>query len=264
MHLRLLAALLLLTPAPLLPQGVRPRVALPFADFVAMPDTIGGLMLAASPNQLTRQGSQTRITWLRFHPDEVRAWVLQANELLEAVSTGPAPRQRAVVLRAEGLEGGRLALNWQPAYERRDRLFISVQDADEREKSWDTFVSVADAARLLSLLYDQSWNARWVPLPRDSTAPRPAAEVDEAPSVRNADALLWPSDRALGRVWARFVVDSTGRVAPESVDIVLRDSPTLEEAARATIARLRYRPGKANGRPVSVYVFQSFIWRDRR
>ena len=264
MHRAAILTLLLLAPAPLLPQGVRPRVALPFADFVAMPDTIGGLMLAASPNQLTRQGSRTRITWLRFQPDEVRAWVLQANELLEAVSTGPAPRQRSVVLRAEGFQGGRLALNWQPAYDRRDRLFVSVQDADERENSWDTFVSVADASRLLTLLYDQSWNARWVPAPPDSIAPRVAAEVDEAPSVRNTDALVWASDRALGRVWARFVVDSTGRVAPESVDIVLRDSPTLEEAARATIARLRFRPGTVNGRPVSVYVFQAFVWRDRR
>jgi protein TonB len=76
---------------------------------------------------------------------------------------------------------------------------------------------------------------------------RPAAVVLEAP-------IMYPPtlrDRFRdGDVVARFVVDTTGRVEPQTVTIVRSSHPLFTAAVRAALPRSRYSPAELNGRRV--------------
>jgi len=72
---------------------------------------------------------------------------------------------------------------------------------------------------------------------------RPGAPVPRYPeSLR--------SERIEGRVVARFVVDTTGRVEPASVRIVASEHPLFTSAVRATLPSLRFTPARAHGAKV--------------
>lgn len=61
-----------------------------------------------------------------------------------------------------------------------------------------------------------------------------------------------------GRVVARFVVDTLGRVEPQSVELPEASHAQFAEAVRQVLPRLRFRPAEAGGRRVRQLVQQEF------
>jgi outer membrane biosynthesis protein TonB len=50
-----------------------------------------------------------------------------------------------------------------------------------------------------------------------------------------------------GRVVARFVVDTLGRVEPGSVQVVAADHPLFAATVREALGAMRFRPARAGG-----------------
>jgi protein TonB len=92
--------------------------------------------------------------------------------------------------------------------------------------------------------------------------------VDRAAAVRRAPEPRYPAplrDRAVeGAVTVRFVVDSTGRVAPGSLRVLDAAHVLFADAVRDALARARYAPAELRGRPVAQLVEQRFEFRLRR
>lgn len=64
-----------------------------------------------------------------------------------------------------------------------------------------------------------------------------------------------------GDVYARFVVDETGRVDMKSVEIVSASSSTFAASVRHALERARFQPAEAAGRKVAQLVEQRFQFR---
>jgi protein TonB len=64
-----------------------------------------------------------------------------------------------------------------------------------------------------------------------------------------------------GEVFARFVVDASGRVDGKSIEIVSASSPAFANAVRYSLERARFQPAEAAGRKVAQLVEQHFQFR---
>jgi protein TonB len=84
-----------------------------------------------------------------------------------------------------------------------------------------------------------------VPFPRNAV-PRYPAELRDA--------------RIEGRVLARFVVDTSGRVTMESVVIDASDHPAFGDAVIETLRRSRFEPAEHRGRKVPQLVSRAFLF----
>jgi len=104
--------------------------------------------------------------------------------------------------------------------------------------------------------------------PGETPAPR-AAAVDEAEVTRALARFdtcakpLYPADalaqKATGTVTLRFLIDTDGSVA----DAVVQNSsgtPSLDEAARVAIAKCRFTPATAGGKPQRAWVPVQYVW----
>lgn len=86
----------------------------------------------------------------------------------------------------------------------------------------------------------------------------PEADVQDVPERISCPRIDYP--RMLqqagiqGRVIARFVVGTDGKVVPRSVTIVQSDHRAFEGPAKDMIARCRFTPGKLHGEAVNVAV----------
>ncbi len=78
--------------------------------------------------------------------------------------------------------------------------------------------------------------------------------VDRVASLRTRVQPAYPralvSSRLEGRVVIRFIVDTTGRVEPGSIEAVESTHPLFTEAARGALVRARFEPAQVGGRPV--------------
>lgn len=63
-----------------------------------------------------------------------------------------------------------------------------------------------------------------------------------------------------GSVLARFVVDTTGRVRMETVQVDASDHPLFSEAVIEVLRRSRYAPAELRGRKVPQLVVQPFVF----
>lgn len=63
-----------------------------------------------------------------------------------------------------------------------------------------------------------------------------------------------------GSVFARFVVDTTGRVRMETVKVDAADHPLFSEAVIDALRRSRYTPAELRGRKVPQLVVQPFVF----
>lgn len=81
-----------------------------------------------------------------------------------------------------------------------------------------------------------------------------AAQVERAASVLVAPRPAYPEMlRAAGiegRVVVRFVVDSAGRVEPQSIEVVEASHALFERAVREALPRFRFAPAEVGGRRV--------------
>lgn len=87
-------------------------------------------------------------------------------------------------------------------------------------------------------------------------------EVHQRPRLLPGSVLYYPAtDSAGGRVTATVVVDSTGKIAPHTIQIAKSPSAAFTAAARATLLSQTYRPGKVSGHLVRVLMQQDLRFR---
>lgn len=103
---------------------------------------------------------------------------------------------------------------------------------------------------------------------RGDADPWAADAVERVATLRSRVEPAYP--RALvasgleGRVVIRFIVDTSGRVEPGSIEAVESTHVLFTEAARAAIARARFAPAQVGGRPVRMLMELPFLFELRR
>ncbi|HYK81503.1 MAG TPA: TonB family protein [Gemmatimonadales bacterium] len=84
------------------------------------------------------------------------------------------------------------------------------------------------------------------------------AIVEEKPSLLSAPPPAYPDllrqAGVQGRVLLRAIVDTTGRVEPNSVTIVKSPNPGFDDPTRRWVLKALFRPARLHGRPVRAYV----------
>ncbi len=90
------------------------------------------------------------------------------------------------------------------------------------------------------------------------------ADVDTPPRLANPTrtarlvADSYPSEMrrsgVSGQAQVQFVVDTTGKVEPESIEVVLASGPAFAIAARSVAPKFEFTPGRANGQRVRTRV----------
>ncbi len=91
--------------------------------------------------------------------------------------------------------------------------------------------------------------------------PDQLSEMPQIDSPRDAMQAIQESyprrlrDRGIeGRVQVSFVVNSDGRVDPESVEVVQSENSELKDAAMQAVRQIRFRPGRKDGSAVAARV----------
>ena len=64
-----------------------------------------------------------------------------------------------------------------------------------------------------------------------------------------------------GEVKVRYIVDTRGRVEPNSIQVISATHKLFAEAVRVALVNSRFRPAEANGQPVRQLVEQPFIFK---
>ncbi|HUX34948.1 MAG TPA: energy transducer TonB [Gemmatimonadaceae bacterium] len=91
---------------------------------------------------------------------------------------------------------------------------------------------------------------------------RAVMPVDGNPAPRYPERLR--SAHVEGWVTVRFIVDTTGRAEPGSVEVLSATHPLFADAVRDALREARYRPAEAGGRRVRQLVEQRFGFTLRR
>jgi len=100
----------------------------------------------------------------------------------------------------------------------------------------------------------------------DITAGHVLAEsvVDEPPERVFAPDPIYPEllRRAgiRGAVVMQAILDTTGRVEPASLKVLVRAHPALEESAKQALLATQYRPARVHGRAVRVLIQTAYTW----
>jgi protein TonB len=87
----------------------------------------------------------------------------------------------------------------------------------------------------------------------------PASIADNSPVPRFPSALRGIGIEGVARF--RFVVDTAGRVELGSVEAISASHEAFAYAVRSTLPRMRFRPGRVDGRPVRQLVELPFAFR---
>jgi protein TonB len=84
--------------------------------------------------------------------------------------------------------------------------------------------------------------------------------VEERPALLSAPPARYPDllkeARIQGRVLLRAIVDTTGRVEPNSVEVASSPNPGFDPSAREWILKALFRPARLHGRAVRVHITQ--------
>ncbi len=90
------------------------------------------------------------------------------------------------------------------------------------------------------------------------------SDVDTPPRLSNPTrtarlvADSYPSEmrrsRTAGQAQLQFVVDTAGKVEPESIEVVLASGPAFAVAARSVAPKFEFTPGKSKGQRVRTRV----------
>jgi len=104
-------------------------------------------------------------------------------------------------------------------------------------------------------------------VPADSLAvqarARASYEIDQRPTLDSVQAWYFPKGRTHSKATVVFqaVVDTTGRVDPESITLLSATDSLFVPAARLTFMVAYYQPGRVHGRPVRVLIRQSLSYK---
>lgn len=87
------------------------------------------------------------------------------------------------------------------------------------------------------------------------------AQVDDPPTIMTPGPMRYPevlrAAGIAGRVLVKFVIDSTGRPDPNTIQIVSTPHPGFSAAAKDLVAKSVFHPGKVRGQAVAVLVQQA-------
>jgi outer membrane biosynthesis protein TonB len=61
-----------------------------------------------------------------------------------------------------------------------------------------------------------------------------------------------------GEVWARYVIDTTGRMEPGSVEVLYTTNPLFAENAIQALKDQRFTPARRYGRPVRMQAYRTW------
>ncbi len=80
--------------------------------------------------------------------------------------------------------------------------------------------------------------------------------VEERPEILSGPQLNYPDllrqAGVQGRVLVQAIIDTSGRVEPQSVKIIQSPNPGLDQPAKNYVLRALFRPGRVHGRAVRV------------
>ena len=86
------------------------------------------------------------------------------------------------------------------------------------------------------------------------------ALVEERPALLSAPPVPYPDllkqARIQGRVLLRAIVDTTGRIEPNSIEIATSPNPGFDVPAREWILKALFRPARLHGKAVRVHITQ--------
>jgi len=246
------------------------RIAAPLFDLVVLPDSTYGLHLLASPSLASVSGhKQTNIDHLALELDSLSAWIPAARTLLDSGALIATPgSQRAIGAKLSADRGqSSLTLGYDVSQPLDERFLLIVEDGVKRN-SWRAPLPDSSARLLVTALIEAWTVSRLVPVnstPGHSRA-RLVCEVDQPPVMIKAPTLRYPSVHPFreGRVWAQYVIDTTGRADLSSVQFVLSDGPSFEKEVLRGLKDIRFTPGRAQGAAVPTLGFQGFTFKALR
>jgi TonB family protein len=107
-----------------------------------------------------------------------------------------------------------------------------------------------------------------VPIPVPEETPRAYSEIEvDSAAVRDPNSVgpVYPQQlleaRIEGGTTVRFIVDSTGRVDPTSIEVLDSTNPEFSRAVREVLPRMTYQPARMGHRRVAQLVEQRFGFR---
>jgi len=134
--------------------------------------------------------------------------------------------------------------------------------ADETHQFLDAITAIAGA-----IVVPERRGVQLSAAPDISFCPIPDATLTTEESVETPPRLLsgkleYPESQRLqnrsGRVLVQFVIDTTGRVAPQSECVLITDHEDFTAAVLRALPRFRFKPGTAGGIRVPVSVCQEY------
>lgn len=243
------------------------RVAWPLTDFVVLGDSTYGVQVLASPNLKSRQGRARQAdAALSLDPFVAQRWARGVRSIVDSVARMPPAERTPFETRALAANLGRtrILISFDGKGSRKQPFVFVVTDAVPA-KSWWVEASDAELRQLLAALDTIAERSAL-----DSAAPgKPRGfyllcQLDEPPRTPDGLRLDHP-DAGLrqgreARVLARFAIDSSGAVLPDSLQIVLSDGKDFTRAVERALLDAAYIPGRAGGRPVGTVLWQWFMF----
>ena len=241
------------------------RVPLPYMVLVVLWDSSTSVTLLASPTLASSQRSQSgTVTTLHFDFDTLRTWLPTARLFVDSAETFVDPdTRRSIGTRVEARKTGAIVFGFDPVSKRHDPYLLTI--IPREGPSWTLEASPDQLAVLLDaltwVLTHSTPVSPWLPNPGDG--PALIDRYDTPPRLTKRANPHYPPLLlgTEGRVWARFVVTSEGRVDPTTVRILLSDNEAFDAAAREALAQERFHPGSYQGHPSPVRVFQIVTFR---
>ncbi len=233
------------------------RLAWPLLDLLLLPDTSAGLRVLASPTPASTAGSgSTIVVEIDVDPIEALQWAsLLAGIAREAApASASAPRATPALADVRGAKYLRLVHDAPPASPAR-RLYLIISDSSAK-RHWRTFTTPAAIETLAEAMQRTALRSR-----------RVGAGTVEAPEDRPVELLFVPPlsypkqlkrEGRLGRVWAEYIVGTSGRAEERSIRILLSDDPLFTREVYSVLQRARYRPAMRQGQPIARQVYQAF------
>lgn len=263
------AVLLLALSGPALAQAPNPllqRVKWQLADFVVLGDSTYGVQLLASPNLRSELGrGHDATTALSLDPAVAHQWARGVSRIIDSVAR--LPRRARVVFETVPLATNRGQGRLLVAYDGKgsdSKPFAFVVNGVTADDSWWLPVSNKELQQLFGAI-DSIATHRSVRLTAAAAGqggPVLICYLDERPQMVERGAIRHPDNfRALGRnarVLARYVIDTTGVIPADRVEILLSDGKAFTDEVQRGLTHRAYRPGRKDGHVVETVVWQWF------
>lgn len=236
------------------------HVRWPLIDFLVASDSAAGMHLLAAASMLTEQGADSHLNEMGFDPVLVRQWVALVLPHLDSTDRAPKPAHVEVVgLPLPTLDAtGAVTVGYDPAEPSGQRFFLFWGDSATHTR-WRALATVKNIRDLLDAIDAMAAISRVrsdTAAHRDSWALRPI--VQERPMLLTHPNLVYPPEAQRygieGRVWLEVVIDTLGVPEMATVRVLFSDDSSFSRAALMNLAGSRFRPGRAGGAAVRLWI----------